>query len=137
MNSITDFTSSNSTCPAFDVGYDETVPWVYNSFVLVDPSQTAPKLGSADNSERCFPFPSLASNSKIVDANLPQTGWSTCVQQPLANNSNAVCAFVYNASKPVTNLSTCINRTYQLQTFSSRDAAVSAGAVVTHTGGKV
>jgi len=131
--SIADVSSTNGTCPAFDVGYYEPteIPWVYKSFVLIDTNQTAPKLQTADKNATCNPFPSLSSQL----TQLPQSTWTTCEVPPLANNPDAVCAFVY--TQPVTNLSTCINRSYQLQTFSSAAAATSAGAVVTHTRGKM
>ena len=125
--------SPNATCPAFDEGYYQAsdIPWVYKTFVPISTNNvTLPKLQTADGNGQCNPFPSLS--SKLPQ--LPQSSWGTCEVQPLANSSDAVCAFVY--SKPVTNLSTCINRTYQLQTFSSAAAATSAEAVVTHTRGK-
>jgi hypothetical protein len=125
--------TSSSECPAFEEGYYDSLPAIYNTFVLVDPSNTLPMLKSASNNTDCFPFPSLASQL----LNIPQSQWDICAPPPLADDANAVCAFVYNVSEPVTNISTCINRKYQLKTFSTREAAVSSGATITHTRGKV
>jgi len=98
----------------------------FAAFTLVsDPILLETDGGSAD----CFPFAEAVGPLESY----PESNNDQCVR-PENNSEGSVCAVQYTSAVDPTDL--CSDRNYTLATYPSQEEAESAGAVVTHGGGK-
>jgi hypothetical protein len=125
LNSIP---GTNGTCPSYSPGISYGFSAnIYDAYASFNLSSVPLTLATSSGDANCFPFANLIGGSGLQGYS--QSTYPQCAV-PNATNTT-VCAYKFTAY----NVS-CQGRTYEMNTYSSSQAATAEGAYVVHGGGK-